>query len=72
MREYNVLIWLDDNGTYSAKVPALPGCYSSGQTLEEVQANIQEAIELYIETLEKYSQPVPEDREAQLLRVAVA
>jgi len=48
MRKYNVLIWLDDNGAYSAKVPALPGCYSAGDTLEEVWANIREAIQAYI------------------------
>jgi len=72
MRKYSVLIWLDDNGAYSAKVPALPGCYSAGDTLDEVRANIQEAIQLYIETLEKYGRPVPEDRGVQLLEVAVA
>ena len=32
-------------GGYSAEVPALPGCYTQGETLEEVRANLQEAIE---------------------------
>ena len=30
-------------GGYSAEVPALPGCYTQGETLEEVQANLCEA-----------------------------
>jgi predicted RNase H-like HicB family nuclease len=32
-------------GGYSAEVPALPGCYTQGETLEEVQANLIEAAE---------------------------
>ncbi len=30
-------------GGYSAEVPALPGCYMQGETLEEIQANVREA-----------------------------
>jgi predicted RNase H-like HicB family nuclease len=32
-------------GGYSAEVPALPGCYTQGETLEEVRANLREAVE---------------------------
>ncbi len=32
-------------GGYSAEVPALPGCYTQGATLEEAQANLREAAE---------------------------
>jgi predicted RNase H-like HicB family nuclease len=32
-------------GGYSAEVPALPGCYTQGETLEEIQANLREAAE---------------------------
>ncbi len=31
-------------GGYSAEVPALPGCYSQGETLEELQLNLREAV----------------------------
>jgi predicted RNase H-like HicB family nuclease len=34
-----------DAGGYSAEVPALPGCYTQGETLEEVRANLREAAE---------------------------
>jgi len=33
----------DDDGGYTAEVPALPGCYSEGDTLEAATANIREA-----------------------------
>lgn len=45
-----VVIEKDADGYY-AYSPELPGCQSQGDTLEEVQTNIQEAVELYLETL---------------------
>ena len=39
----------EDDGRFSVSVPALPGCFSQGETLEEAKENIQEAIELYLE-----------------------
>jgi predicted RNase H-like HicB family nuclease len=37
-------------GGYSAEVPALPGCYTQGETLEEVQANLREAAEGWLDS----------------------
>ena len=34
-----------DVGGYSASIPALPGCHTQGETLEEVRANLREAAE---------------------------
>ncbi len=41
-----------DEGGFTVYVPALPGCVSEGDTLEEARANIREAIELYLEPIE--------------------
>jgi len=49
-RKASVVIEKAENGFY-AWCPELKGCQSQGDTLEEVIANIKEAIELYIETL---------------------
>ena len=46
----NIIIEEDKDGFY-AYCPELKGCQSQGDTLEEVQNNITEAVELYIETL---------------------
>ncbi len=35
-------------GGYWAKVPSLPGVYTQGETLEELEANLREAVELYL------------------------
>jgi predicted RNase H-like HicB family nuclease len=40
-----------DSDGYYAYCPELKGCQSQGDTFEETQANIQEAIELYLESL---------------------
>ena len=46
----SVVIEKDGFGYY-AYSPELEGCQSQGESLEEVMANIKEAIELYLETL---------------------
>ncbi len=46
----SVVIEKDAHGYY-AYCPELEGCQSQGDTLDEVMANIREAIELYLETL---------------------
>ncbi|NJL90048.1 MAG: type II toxin-antitoxin system HicB family antitoxin [Coleofasciculaceae cyanobacterium SM2_1_6] len=38
-----------EEGGYWAEVPALPGCFTQGETKEEVIANLQEAIEGWLE-----------------------
>lgn len=35
-------------GGYWAKVPSLPGLYTQAETLEELEANLREAVELYL------------------------
>ena len=40
-----------DEGGYIAYAPSLPGCHTQGETIEETQQNIQEAIMLYLESI---------------------
>jgi len=56
---YTVVLEQEDDGGFSASVPALPGCHSQGDTRGEAMANIREAIELYVETLRDAGEPVP-------------
>ncbi len=55
---YVVIVEQSDDG-YSAFVPDLPGCITVGETLEDIRANIGEAIALYLEGLEEKGLPVP-------------
>ena len=47
--KFNAVFLEEDDGGYSVSVPALPGCFSQGDTFEDAVENIKEAMELYIE-----------------------
>jgi len=49
IRSYIVVFEEEVEGGYSVSVPALPGCFSQGDTFEEARKNIEEAMQLYIE-----------------------
>jgi len=48
-REFFVIIERDEEGHYLGEVPQLRACYSQGRTLDELMANMREAIELCLE-----------------------
>jgi predicted RNase H-like HicB family nuclease len=48
-RNFVVIIEKDENGTYIAEVPDLKGCYTQGDSIEEVMRNIREVIEMCLE-----------------------
>lgn len=70
--KYTVVLERDEDGYFVASVPALPGCFTQGKTLEEVMSNAKEAIELYIEDLKKNSEEVPEDRTQGTMEVEIS
>jgi predicted RNase H-like HicB family nuclease len=45
---------------YSAYVPDLPGCITTGKTLEETRRNIREAIEFHMKGMAEDGEPIPE------------
>ena len=58
---YRFLVVIEKaNGNYSAYSPDLPGCVAAGDTLEETEQLMKEAVELYIKSLKETRQPVPE------------
>ena len=48
-REFYVIIERDEDGYYVGEVPQLKGCYSQGETIDELMANIKEVIDLCLE-----------------------
>ena len=57
--KYLVIIEKAENN-YSAYVPDLPGCVSTGDTAEETLKNIREAIEGHLEVMHEYGDPIPD------------
>lgn len=73
MRTYTIVVEPEGTGGYWVFVPALPGCFTRGDTVEECRANAEEAIAVHIAGLEADGEPVPEEHgQAQLLTVTVA
>ncbi|HEY3457339.1 MAG TPA: type II toxin-antitoxin system HicB family antitoxin [Bryobacteraceae bacterium] len=54
-----VVLFEQAEGNWAAYVPDLPGCITTGQTLEETEINIREAIEGHLRTLRDFGDPVP-------------
>ena len=59
MKKYLIIVEKTETG-YSAFSPDVPGCGSTGETKEEVERNIQEAIEFHLEGLRKEGHEIPE------------
>ena len=68
---YSVYYEQAPEGGYVAFVPALPGCHTQGETLEETERNVKEAIELYLESLVAHGETIPEERRSFQGRVTV-
>jgi predicted RNase H-like HicB family nuclease len=60
-RTYRILLTPEEEGGFSVSVPALPGCFTQGETIEEAIEMAKEAIILYVESLEEDGEPVPDD-----------
>ena len=62
MRYYTVVLEPEpEEGGYSVSVPALPGCFSQGDTLDEALANVREAIGLHLQGMQADGEPIPDD-----------
>jgi len=72
-QKVSVVIEKDEHGYY-AYCPELEGCQTQGDSLEEVMANIKEAIELYLETLseEEIKEAISKEILTTTLEVQVA
>ncbi len=70
------IVYEAEEGGYWAKVPTMPGCYTQGETKEELVANLHEVIELWMEVDQERkldSQPKePGSHELELRYAAMA
>ena len=62
MRLNYAVVFEQTPNNYSAYVPDLPGCISTGESLEDVQSTIREAITFHIEAMLEHSEPLPEPK----------
>jgi predicted RNase H-like HicB family nuclease len=60
MQRYLIVIEGNGSGNYSAYSPDVPGCAATGDTREEAEALMREALALHIASLREHDEPVPE------------
>lgn len=70
--EYTVILEQEPDGGYVARVPALPGCVSQGDTRPEVLKNIREAVEAYIQDCRDAGDHVPTEAGREYIDISVA
>ena len=64
MKTYQFTVVIEsDEEAFHAFVPALPGCHTFGMTVDEARANIAEAMELHIESMQEDCESIPIERE---------
>jgi predicted RNase H-like HicB family nuclease len=69
--EYSVVLHDAEEGGYWVEVPALPGCYSQGETHDETLETVREAIELFLDVLREDGESIPRDEDT-VVRVTIA
>ncbi len=62
-KTYRIVLRKEPEGTYTAIVPALPGCITWGENIEHAMEMAKEAIIGYIEVLQEEGEPIPDDNE---------
>jgi len=72
--EYTILIHQAEEGGFWSEIPALPGCYSQGETIDETLHNTREAIESHLTALkeDQVAAPLEESLFIGKVRVEVA
>jgi len=59
LHSYTVVIKPDDNGTYVAYVPAIPGCHAIGRTSVEAQSALADVFTMIAEEYEEEKRQLP-------------
>lgn len=68
MSHYEVILyWSNEDQIFIAEAPELSGCMAHGNSQEEALANIKEAMQLWIETAEKYDDEIPQPKGRRLM-----
>lgn len=62
-----ILYWSDEDGSFVAEVPELPGCMAHGDTQEAALANAKDAMQHWLDTAREFGDPIPEPKRRRLM-----
>jgi predicted RNase H-like HicB family nuclease len=57
-----IIYWSDEDNSFVAEVPELPGCAADGASYAEAVVNVETAISLWVDTARELGRPIPEPR----------
>jgi predicted RNase H-like HicB family nuclease len=57
-----IIYWSDEDESFIAEVPELPGCAADGATYADAVVNVETAIKLWVETAQELGRPIPAPR----------
>jgi antitoxin HicB len=69
---YNIHLHKEPEGGYTVIIPALPGCITWGEDIEQATLMAREAIEGYIATLKDIGEPIPDDSDTLEMSIVLA
>lgn len=66
---YRIIIEPDENNTFHAYVPALAGCHTWGNSVEDARKNIKDAMSAYLRSLTADGEKIPEDKGIEVVEI---
>ena len=68
VNEYEIIIyWSRQDGVFVAEVPELPGCLAHGDTQQAALRNVNQAMDLWLDTAREFGDPIPEPKGERLM-----
>ena len=68
MHKYeSIIYWSREDGVFVAEVPELPGCVAHGDTQEAALRNVNQAMDLWLDTARDFGDPIPEPKGERLM-----
>jgi len=68
MHKYEIIIyWSKEDDAFIAEVPELPGCMAHGNNQSAALVQVNQAIELWLDTAREFGDPIPEPKGRRLL-----
>ena len=68
MHKYEIILyWSNEDRAFVAEVPELPGCMAHGDSQEAALRNVNDAMQLWIDTAQEFGDPVPQPKVERLM-----
>ena len=66
-RYETIIYWSEEDQSFIAEVPELPGCMAHGVSPDDALANAQEAMQLWMDTAHEFGDPIPQPKGRRLV-----